>query len=147
MICRLNVWAPLESTSANHKENWVMNKKLMALAVAGALAAPAAAFAQASNVQIYGRVNMGLDNYSATGARDGAGFDYKGRNRIYDAGSRLGFQGTEELGGGLKAIFLIESGVNVDNGGTTGQSGATNPFTGTLSSRIGSGGPPGDWGG
>jgi len=123
-----------------------MNKKLTALAVAGALAAPAAAFAQASNVQIYGRVNMGLDNYSATGATAGTAADYKGRNRIYDAGSRLGFQGTEELGGGLKAIFLIESGVNVDSGGTTGQSGAANPFTGTLSSRIGYVGLQGNWG-
>ena len=35
-----------------------MNKKLMAVAVAGALAAPAVAFAQASTVQIYG--GMGL---------------------------------------------------------------------------------------
>ena len=33
-----------------------MNKKLMALAVAGAFAAPAAALAQASNVQIFGTV-------------------------------------------------------------------------------------------
>ena len=39
----------------------------MAIAVAGALAAPAA-FAQASNVQIYGRANLGFDNYSATGS-------------------------------------------------------------------------------
>ena len=42
-----------------------MQKKLMALAVAGALSAPVAAFAQASNVQIYGRANVGLDNYQA----------------------------------------------------------------------------------
>ncbi len=123
-----------------------MNKKLTALAVAGALAAPAAAFAQVSSVQIYGRANLGLDNYSATGATAGAAADYKSRNRIYDAGSRLGFQGTEELGGGLKGIFLIESGANVDNGGTTGQSGAPNPFSGTLSSRIGYVGLQGNWG-
>ena len=123
-----------------------MNKKLAALAVAGAVAAPAVAFAQASNVQFYGRVNLGLDNYSATGATAGSAADYKSRNRIYDAGSRLGFQGTEELGGGLKAIFLIESGVNVDTGGTTGQSGAPNPFSGTLNSRIGYVGLQGNWG-
>ena len=77
-----------------------MNKKLMALAVAGALAIPAAAFAQAGNVQIYGRANLGFDNYSATGATGGAAFDYKARNRVYDAGSRLGFSGSEDLGGG-----------------------------------------------
>ena len=45
-----------------------MNKKLMALAVAGALTAPAAALAQ---VQIYGRANVGLNTYSATGATAG----------------------------------------------------------------------------
>ena len=114
-----------------------MNNKLMALAVAGALAAPAAAFAQSSNVTIYGRANLGLDSYSATGATAGPAFDYRSRNRIYDAGSRLGFTGSEDLGSGLKAIFLMESGVNIDNGGTTGQSGAPNANVGTLSSRVG----------
>ena len=114
-----------------------MNKKLTALAVAGALAAPAAAFAQASNVTIYGRANLGLDTYSATGATAGSAFDYKSRNRVYDAGSRLGFNGTEDLGGGLKAIFLMESGVNIDTGGATGQSGSPNPNSGLLSSRVG----------
>ena len=36
------------------------------------------------------------------------------------SGSRLGFRGTEELGGGLKGIFTLESGFNVDTG-TSGQ--------------------------
>ena len=44
-----------------------MNKKLMALAVAGALATPVAAFAQASSVQISGRMALGIDSYSAKG--------------------------------------------------------------------------------
>ena len=35
-----------------------MNKKLLAVAVAGALAAPGVALAQASNVQIYGVFDM-----------------------------------------------------------------------------------------
>ena len=114
-----------------------MNNKLMALAVAAALAVPALALAQASNVTIYGRANLGLDSYSATGATAGAPADLKSRNRIYDAGSRLGFTGSEDLGSGLKAIFLIESGVNFDTGGTTGQSGSPNANTGTLNSRVG----------
>ena len=46
-----------------------MNKKVMALAVASVLAAPAA-FAQSSNVQLYGRAVLGIDNYKADGARD-----------------------------------------------------------------------------
>lgn len=48
-----------------------MNKKVMALAVASVLAAPAA-YAQSSNVQLYGRAVMGIDSYQADGARDQA---------------------------------------------------------------------------
>ena len=39
-----------------------MNKKVMAVAVAGVLAAPAA-LAQTSNVQLYGRANLGFDRF------------------------------------------------------------------------------------
>lgn len=123
-----------------------MKKKLMAVAVAGALAAPAMALAQASNVQIYGRVNAGLDNYSATGATAGSNSDLKSRYRVFDQGSKLGFRGSEDLGGGMKALFLMESGVNVDNGGTTGQGGQANAFTGTFASRYGHVDLAGKWG-
>jgi predicted porin len=123
-----------------------MNKKLMAVAVASALAVPAMAFAQASNVQIYGRVSTGIDNYQSTGATAGSAADMKSRTRVFDFGSRLGFRGTENLGGGLQAVFLMESGVNVDNGTNTGQSGAVNTSTGFLSSRIGHVGLQGNWG-
>jgi|SRR5690349_20490080 len=110
-----------------------MNKKLMAVAVAGALGVPAAALAQ--EVQIYGRANVGVDSYSATGATAGSGSDVKSRTRVFDQGSRLGFRGTEDLGGGLKAIWQIESGVNIDTGSANGQSGAANTSTGTLATR------------
>src|SRR2546428_8053593 len=124
-----------------------MNKKTAALALgAGMLAASAVALAQDGNVRIYGRANLGFDNYSATGATAGSAADFKSRNRVYDAASRLGIQGSEDLGGGLKAIFLMESGVNIDNGSTTGQSGTTNPYTGFLSSRIGHVRVQGGWG-
>ncbi len=123
-----------------------MNKKLMALAVAGALAAPAAAFAQASNVQLYGRANLGFDQYQATGAAAGSAFDFKSRSRIYDSGSRLGVRGTEDLGGGLKAMFVIESGANIDTGTANGQSGSPNTSTGTLASRDSYVGLGGTWG-
>jgi predicted porin len=108
-----------------------MQKKLMALAVAGALSAPVAAFAQASNVQIYGRANVGLDNYQANGGTT----DVKSRMRVFDQTSRFGVRGSEDLGGGLKAIFQIESGVNIDTGSANGQSGAANASTGTFASR------------
>lgn len=110
-----------------------MQKKVMALAVAGVLAAPVAAFAQA-NYEIYGRLNMALDQYQATGGAAGAQ-DYKSRNRILDQGSRVGFRGAEDLGGGLKAIFQIESGVNVDTGTNNGQAGTPNASSGFWASR------------
>jgi predicted porin len=110
-----------------------MNKKVMALAVAGVLAAPAA-FAQSSNVQLYGRANVGLDYWKATGATDNNS-DLKGRVRVFDNSSRVGVRGTEDLGNGLKAIFQIETGVNMDSGSVYGQNGATNASAGTWGSR------------
>lgn len=112
-----------------------MNKKLIALVAAGVLGIPAIAFAQASNVQIYGRANVGLDTWQATGATAGAAADFKSRTRIYDNSSRIGFRGTEDLGNGLKAMFQIESGANIDSGSLNGQSGTPNASSGTLASR------------
>ena len=119
-----------------------MNKKLMALAVAGALGAPAAAMAQ--NYSIYGRATLGVDTYEAKGSTDLTaaanavpGADYGKRARVFDNGSRVGFRGTEDLGGGVQAVFLIETGVNIDNGSTTGQDGAANANTANWGSRVG----------
>lgn len=121
-----------------------MNKKLMTLAVAGAFAAPAAALAQ---VQIYGRANLGFDRYEATGATAGSAADYKARNRVFDSGSRLGFRGTEDLGGGLRALFVIETGVNIDTGTGNGQNGTANASAnGALASRDSYVGLEGGWG-
>ena len=121
-----------------------MNKKVMALAVAGVLAAPAA-FAQSSNVQLYGRANLGFDWYEADGSNV-AGANYSGRFRVFDNSSRVGLRGTEDLGNGLKAIFQIETGVNVDNGSTTGQGGQANASSGTWASRDSFVGLDSGWG-
>jgi predicted porin len=116
-----------------------MNKKVMAVAVAGVLAAPTA-FAQSSNVQLYGRAVLGVDYYSATGARDqgttaGSQINMEGRMRVFDNSSRVGLRGTEDLGNGLKAIFQIETGVNIDNGSNLGQAGTNNVSSGFWASR------------
>ena len=97
-----------------------MKKSLIALAVAGVVSAPA--FAATSNVDVYGVLNMSL-NYvdsDVAGARESA--------NVTSSASRIGFKGTEDLGGGLAAIWQIESTVNVDEGG--GNFATRNSFVG-----------------
>jgi predicted porin len=89
-----------------------MNKKLVALAVAGALGAPLAAQAQTANVTMYGSIRAGLISTKADGASR--------VNSIDNNSSRWGVRGTESLGGGLNALFQYEAGITTDNvGGQT----------------------------
>lgn len=111
-----------------------MNKKLIALAVAAAIA-PAAAMADSGNVAIYGVMSVSYDNVS-TGATN-----QDTLHRISSNNSYMGFKGTEDLGNGLNAVWQIEQTVNVDNGAaTTGGifSGAQrNTFIGLSSKTMG----------
>ena len=93
-----------------------MNKKLVALAVAGAFALPLAAQAQTANVTLYGRLNIDLEFVNGKQA-DGSNPTV---NRLSSNSSRLGVRGTESLGGGLNAIFQIESNVSGDTGNSSG---------------------------
>src|SRR5688572_2315955 len=81
-----------------------MNKKLTALAVAGACAAPVAMAQTANPVTLYGRVYV---NFESVEAKGGAGLPR--RNRVEDRVSLFGIRGTEDLGGGLKAFFQLET--------------------------------------
>jgi len=85
-----------------------MQKKLMALAIAGL--ASTAAFAQ-SNVTIYGVMDASLD---VVKAGDVPATSSQRATKISSNASRIGFKGTEDLGDGLKAIFQIETAVDVD---------------------------------
>jgi general bacterial porin, GBP family len=85
-----------------------MQVKLIALAVAGLIAAPA--FAQ-SNVTVYGRISMGAQAFSN---------DDNGFRLGPESGNRLGFMGTEDLGGGLKAFFQLEHRFQTDTGQVNG---------------------------
>jgi predicted porin len=111
-----------------------MNRKVLAIAVAGLFAAPAVAVAQKSTIEIYGRANLGFDHYQAKGATDPTQ-DRGGRFRVFNVDSRVGFRGTEDLGSGLRAIFQIETGIAVDNGSNTGQGGQANANVGFWASR------------
>ena len=95
-----------------------MNKKLLALAVAGATFAPAVMAQTANPVTLYGTLNVDLESVKAAGAA-GTGANASTRNRVSTNSANLGFRGTEDLGGGLKAFFQLESGVPFDVGGGT----------------------------
>jgi predicted porin len=85
-----------------------MKKSLLALAVLGAFSG--AAFAQ-TNVSVYGIIDIGLTRSNSDVAATRWGLD---SGNWY--GSRLGFRGTEDLGGGLSAIFQLENGFSADTG-------------------------------
>jgi predicted porin len=92
-----------------------MNKKLVAVAVAGLLAAPLAAQAQNANVTLYGRVNL---DFEIVNGRQADGSNPR-VSRLSSNSSRLGVRGTEALGGGLNAIFQIEQNVSADTGNSS----------------------------
>jgi predicted porin len=106
-----------------------MKKSLVALA---ALAATTA-FAQ-STVEIYGRAHVAVDSWQAKGTGTDAN-DFARRTRVADDSSRIGFRINEDLGGGLRAFSVIETGVNLDTNSANGQSGAANSGSGFIGSR------------
>jgi predicted porin len=101
-----------------------MKKSLLAVAVAAAL--PTFAYAQ-SSVTLYGILDasIGYNDGAADGRLvPGSGWvDGNGGIRVnsgVQSGSRLGVRGSEDLGGGMKAIFTIEHRLAVDTGDQAG---------------------------
>lgn len=105
-----------------------MNKKVMAVAVAGALALPAAAMAQ---VTISGGFRMGLSNHSisnvntaaAPAARFGGAAGVQSNTsewRFGDNVTQIIFQAREDLGGGLTATGRFEWRPIIDGNGNAG---------------------------
>lgn len=118
-----------------------MNKKLVVLAVAGAFASPLAVQAQTANVTLYGRANIDLEFIKGATCANGAAGGNVGSAcavststtpasaanqisnptvaRVSSNSSRFGMRGTESLGGGLNAIFQLESNVSWDSGNSS----------------------------
>lgn len=78
----------------------------LALAVLALLGTSTAVFAQ-SSVTLYGRVNTTVERQEVGNTKT---------TGLFNNSSRFGFKGSEDLGGGLKAGFQLESGFNSDTG-------------------------------
>lgn len=84
-----------------------MKIKLLAALIGSCCAIPALA---QTSLTLYGIADAGVQ-----ASRFGNGTQYNLVSGIAD-GSRLGFKGTEDLGGGYKAIFTLESRIELDTG-------------------------------
>jgi predicted porin len=118
-----------------------MKKSLIALAV---LAAAGTASAQ-SSVTLFGIVDATVQRVSNSGGGSVTRITNSGYNS-----SRLGFRGTEDLGGGMSASFWLEAGVNNDDGSgavtATNNQGATTGGGGLTFNRRSTVSLAGGWG-
>lgn len=113
-----------------------MKKISAAVAVFAGLAATVA-HAQ-SSVTLYGLIDAGIayTNNVRKGGSQGALVQATSGNIN---GSRFGLRGSEDLGGGLKAVFVLENGYNVQNGklGQNSRMFGRQAFVGLSSNQFG----------
>ncbi|MCR4346251.1 MAG: porin [Sulfuricaulis sp.] len=99
-----------------------MKKKLLMAAVGAALVAGPMVAAHAASATLYGHMHMSMDRYDNDVNEDGM---------MANNSSRFGIKGDEDLGGGLKAIYQIESPIFAADEGTGGFGGTMrNTFVG-----------------
>ena len=114
-----------------------MQKKIIALAVAGL---STAAFAQ-TNVTIYGVADVsaqGFNTNSGTTQSTTGQTTKGGKFALQSNSSLLGFKGTEDLGNGLKALFQMETNVNMTGSTKNNQAyGDGDAFTSMRDSYVG----------
>ncbi len=114
--------APIQNRDVYNEETGM---QLVKKSVYGAVLLFAAGGASAqTSVTLYGVVDVfGQFLYNGSGTKGGPGTAYVPGSHSYSersggqTGSMFGLKGSEDLGGGLKAIFDLESGFNVNNGG------------------------------
>lgn len=115
-----------------------MMKKILAAAIVSAFAAPA--FAATANVDIYGQMNVSVDNVDSSNTER--------RSRVSSNNTHLGFKGAEDLGGGLSAIWQFEYALQLDqqaagstfqaSSDTQGGNSSRHTFAGLSSKTLGS---------
>ncbi|HYL89189.1 MAG TPA: porin [Burkholderiales bacterium] len=123
-----------------------MQKKLLTLAVTGALAAPCIAMGQGSgppqaSVEVYGTINMAIGKFKYTGATNTTGAASGPADvskwDVAQGASNYGLRGRESLGGGLTAWFQIEENAPMER---------SNNIAITPASRNSAVGIQGNWG-
>jgi len=102
-----------------------MKKRFLVAAMAATLVSPLAAHAEAT---VYGKIHASADFNSSDTVADDA---FEVNNRA----SRLGVKGSEDLGGGLKAVYKMEFGIEIDDS-SKGNVTARNQYVG-LSGAMG----------
>lgn len=97
-----------------------MQKKIIVLAIAAAISSPA--FADTSNVSVYGGVDLAFGSTSN---------GVVNATQVSSQVTKLGLKGSEDLGEGLNAIWQIEQQIDIDNSAGNATQGTHN----TLASR------------
>jgi predicted porin len=113
-----------------------LKKKVLTAATLAVFAT--AAHAQ-SSVTLYGLIDAGISYVNNSKTATGHDNLFKYDDGV-SQGSRWGLRGTEDLGGGLKALFVLENGFNSGNG-TLGQGGALfgrQAYVGLSQNNVGS---------
>ncbi len=117
-----------------------MQKKLIALAIASAISAPA--FADNANVTFYGKLIADIESVKSdksnlapfTAPATGASYT---ANRVVSNASRFGLKGEDDLGDGMKAIFQIETQVELVGNGFAPFSSVRNTGAGLKDESLG----------
>jgi predicted porin len=93
----------------------LLQRKLLAAAVASTCALPALALAE-TGLTIYGRANVTYERITTKNSSDTTAQPNQSNWDLVDNSSRVGFRGRKDLGGGLIGLFQIESRVRLDEG-------------------------------
>ena len=112
-----------------------MQKKLLTLAVAGALAAPAVALAQ---VEVYGTIHMSINSMKYGEATGGAPASVS-KLDVASHASNIGVRARESLGGGLSAWAQVETNASMERSNNVAH-------TSNFASRNSAVGLQGGWG-
>lgn len=93
-----------------------MKRTLLAAACGASFALiSGSAFAQ-SNVTLYGVIDAAVVMQTHANPQGGKMFGVQQGGEGFLSGSRFGLTGTEDLGGGMKARFVLENGLTINNG-------------------------------